>query len=96
MFYNCKDFAFSSVILPVLRRFETIHQMLLSLAFPMLLKVVAPLFTYCQAQFDIVDGELERCIDLTPLCSAAEIAVVPQLPIMPPQKGPVNLTLTDP
>jgi hypothetical protein len=94
-FYNCKDFAFSSVILLVLRLFETIHQMLLSMALPMLSKVVASLFTYRQAQFDIVDGELERCIDLTPLCSAAEIAVVPQLPVMPLQKGPVNLTLTD-
>jgi hypothetical protein len=95
-FYNCKDFTFSSVILPVLRRFKTIRQMLLSVALPMLSKVVAPLFTYRQAQFDIADGELERCIDLTPSCSAAEIAVVPQLPVMPTQKGPVNLTLTDP
>ncbi len=95
-FYNCKDFAFSSVILPVLRCFETIRQMLLSVALPMLSKVVTPLFTYCQAQFDIVDGELEWCIDLTPSCSAAEIAIVPQLPVMPPQKGPVILTLTDP
>jgi hypothetical protein len=95
-FYNCKDFAFSNVILLVLHHFETIHQMLLSMALPMLSKVVSPLFTYCQAQFDILDGELERCIDLTPSCSAAEIAVVPQLPVMPLQKGPVNLTLTDP
>jgi hypothetical protein len=71
-FYNCKDFAFSSVILPVLRRFETICQMLLSVALPMLSKVVTPLFTYRQAQFDIVNGELERCIDMTLLCSAAE------------------------
>jgi hypothetical protein len=70
--------------------------MLLSMALPMLSKVVALLFTYRQAQFDIVNGELEWCIDLTPLCSAAEIAIVPQLPVMPPQKGPVNLTLTDP
>jgi hypothetical protein len=95
-FYNCKDFAFSSVILLVLRRFETIRQMLLLVALPMRSKVVTPLFTYHQAQFDIVNGELERCIDLTPSCSVAEIAVVPQLPVMPPQKGPVNLTLTDP
>jgi hypothetical protein len=95
-FHNCKDFAFSSVILLVLRRFKTIRQMLLSMALPMLSKVVAPLFTYRQTQFDIVDGELEQCIDLTPSCSVAEIAVVPQLPVMPPQKGPVNLTLTDP
>jgi hypothetical protein len=59
-------------------------------------KVVAPFFTYRQAQFDIVDGVLEWCIDLTAACSAADIAVVSQLPVMPPQKGPVNLTLTDP
>ncbi len=95
-FYNCKDFAFSSIIIPVLHRFETIRQMLLLVALPMLSKVVAPLFTYCQAQFDIVGGELERCIDLTLSCSVVEIAVVLQLPVMPPQKGPVNLTLTGP
>ncbi len=70
--------------------------MLLLGALPMLSKVVAPLFTYRQAQFDIVDGELKWYIDLTPSCSAAEIAIVLQLPVMPPQKGPVNLTLTDP
>jgi hypothetical protein len=85
-FYNCKDFTFSSVILLVLRCFETICQMLLLVELPMLLKVVAPLFTYRHMQFNIVDGELERCIDLTPSCSAAEITLVPQLPIMPPQK----------
>jgi hypothetical protein len=54
-FYKCKDFAFSSVILPVLRRFETICQMLQSVALPMLSKVIAPLFTYRQMQFDIID-----------------------------------------
>jgi hypothetical protein len=58
-FYNCKDFAFSSVILPVLCRFEIIRQMMMSMALPMLSKVVAPLFTYRQAQFDIVNGEME-------------------------------------
>ncbi len=85
-FYNCKDFAFSSVILPFLRCFETIRQMLLSVALPMLSKVVAPLFTYLQTQFDIVGRELERGIDLTPSCSTTEITVIPQLPVMPPQK----------
>ncbi len=60
--------------------------MLLLVALPMLLKVVAPLFTYRQTQFDIFDRELERCIDLTLSCSVAEITVVPQLPVMPPQK----------
>ncbi len=84
--YNCKDFAFSSVILPFLRCFETIRQMLLLVALPMLSKVVAPLFTYLQTQFDIVDRELERCIDLTLSCSTVEITVILQLPVMPLQK----------
>ncbi len=52
----------------------------------MLSEVVAPLFTYLQTQFDIVDRELEWCIDLTPSCSTAEITVIPQLPVMPQQK----------
>ena len=64
----------------------TIRQMLLLVALQMLSKEVAPLFTYCQTQFKIVNGELEQCIDLTPLRSVVEITVVPQLPVMPQQK----------
>jgi len=74
-FLNCKNFTFSRVILPVLCRFETIRQMLLLVALSMLSKVVTPLFTYCQKQFYIIDGELERCIDLTPSCRVADITV---------------------
>jgi hypothetical protein len=42
---NCKDIAFGGVVLPFLRRFETIGQMLPPVALPVLSKIVALLLT---------------------------------------------------
>ena len=42
---NCQDIAFGGVVLPFLRRFETIGQMLPPVALPVLSKIVALLLT---------------------------------------------------
>ena len=45
-FYNCKDIAFGGIVLPFLRRFEKISQMLLPVVLLVLLKIVTLLLTY--------------------------------------------------
>ena len=45
LFNNCKDIAFGGVVLPFLRRFETIGQVLPPVALPVLSKIVTLLLT---------------------------------------------------
>ena len=62
---------FCSYVRSVLRRFETIHQVLPPVALPVLSKVITLLLADHHAKFDVIDGELKWSIDLALPCSAA-------------------------
>ncbi len=87
---------FSCHILPFLSCFETMVEVLLSVMFSVLTKIVALLLAYHQAQLDVFDGELEWGIDLTPPGSAFKVPLISYLPGMPTQEGLVNLALANP
>ncbi len=57
---------FSGFVLPFLSSFETVIEVLLTVAFPMLTKMIALLLAYCRAQLDVFDQELEWGVDLAP------------------------------
>ena len=71
LFNNSQDVSFCSFVLSILRRFETILQMLPPMTVPVLSKIITLLLTYHQAEFDVLDGELKWSIDLASLRSAA-------------------------
>jgi hypothetical protein len=70
-FNNSKDFSFCNFIRSVLRRFETIRQVLPPVALPVLSKVIALLLADHHAKFDVIDGELKWSIDLASPCGSA-------------------------
>jgi hypothetical protein len=87
---------FSGFVLLILSSFETVIEVLLAVAFPMLMKIIALLLAYPQAQLDVFDQELEWGVDLAPPSSAFQIPPIPYLPSMPMQEGPVDLALVNP
>jgi hypothetical protein len=70
-FINGKDISFSGFVRSILRRFETIRQVLPPVALPMLSKVVALLLADHNAKFDVIDSELKWSIDLALPCGVA-------------------------
>jgi hypothetical protein len=87
---------FSGFVLPFLSSFETVIEVLLAVAFPVLTKIIALLLAYFQAQLDVFDQELEWGIDLALLGSAFQVPPISYLPGMPLQEGPVDLALAHP
>ncbi len=87
---------FSGFVLPFLSSFETVIEVLLAAAFPVLTKIIALLLAYCQVQLDVFDQELEWGIDLAPPGSAFQVPPISYLPGMPSQEGPVDLALAHP
>ncbi len=63
--YYCKDLALCNLILPFLRPLETLIQVLPSLLFPMLSKIISFFFADAKPEFDIFDSQLKWGIDLT-------------------------------
>ena len=70
-FNNSKDISFCGFVLLVLRRFETICQVLPPVALPLLSKVITLLLADHHAKFYVIDGELKWSIDLALPCGAA-------------------------
>jgi hypothetical protein len=87
---------FSCLVLPFLGCFETMVEVLLSVTFSVLAKIVALLLAYCQVQLNVFNGELEWGIDLTLPGSAFKVPMILYLPSIPPQEGPANLALANP
>ncbi len=71
LFNNSKDILFCGFVLSVLRRFETILQVLPPMALPVLSKVIALLLADHHAKFDVIDGEMKWSIDLALPCGVA-------------------------
>jgi hypothetical protein len=71
LFHDSKDILFSGFVLSVLRRFETIRQVLPPVALPVLSKVITLLLADHHAKFGVIDGELKWSIDLASPCGAA-------------------------
>ena len=68
---NGQDIPFGGFVSLVLRRFETICQVLPPVALPVLSKVITLLLTDQHAKFDVFDCELKWSIDLASPCGAA-------------------------
>ncbi len=87
---------FSCLVLLFLGCFETMVEVLLSVTFSVLAKIVALLLAYRQVQLNVFNGELEWGVDLTPPGSAFKVPLILYLPGIPPHEGPVNLALANP
>jgi hypothetical protein len=90
---DCKDLAFSNLVLLFLSCFEALVEMSPAVPFSMLAKAVALLFAYLQMQLNIFNRELERSVDLTSAVRTFEIPPILYLSGMPSQERPVDLTL---
>ena len=71
LFNDGKDISFCGFVRSVLRRFETIRQVLPPVALPVLSKVLTLLLADRHAKFDVINGELKWSIDLALPCGAA-------------------------
>jgi hypothetical protein len=96
LLYERKDLTFSGFVLPFLSSFETVIELLLAVAFPVLTKIIVLLLAYCQVQLDVFDQELEWGVDLALPGSAFQVPPIPYLPGMPTQEGPVDMALANP
>jgi hypothetical protein len=83
--YYHKDLVLCNVILPILRPLKTLIQVLLSMLFPMLSKIITFLFADSNPEPDIFNSQLKWCIDMTLPCCSLQVPAITYLTGVPSQ-----------
>jgi hypothetical protein len=77
--YYHKDLALCGLVLLFLRPLEALIQVLPSMLFPVVLKIIAFCFADAKPEFDIVDSQLKWCGDLTSSCRSPQVPAIAHL-----------------